>query len=926
MGNPLEYGVVFRYNKVKGVISVSKNISSKDARALIQAHEQFLRDLSSVAGLAAAYRTELFRVLQSMLSRDSFSRIISRSLSQNSPVITPTSEISDVVKALYFCKSSQSLSDFAQQFYQLHSKSIQQNIRILRENTRGLLRFFASERRKESASAAYLELTEMRTGPYGLTVASLVSDIERLKQTKADEIWQDYQDHPGEYNSLYQKLVLRNQFPPRPVRPFHNLTREFTDLQSSIAACPDLCDKDAEEIKNAAQKLIATDALRILEDIPVEEISRKRKGIRVKTLMDNGYFTIADLHAASVFQLSSISGISEDAAYTIKRVVGQIAQEAGTGIKVKLSADNQTPASTALVTAVYRYKRRLNRIQNLHALTDGIIAQSKHADSVFSQVGNGAPWLFFTDDERQTVCDTYHSLSQALNSEDMHQARRLLLQVRKAEQYSPDDVWRDFSKDSIAYYNILEKIVPGILGNDDQLYGLPEELAQQIQDQAFFPDGLTCTLRRYQEWGVKYILHPEKVLLGDEMGLGKTVQAIAAMVSLRNTGATHFVVVCPASVVTNWCREITKHSKLRAIKVHGSGRISAWNSWKKTGGVAVTTYETTGYLQLSDSEHIDMLTVDEAHYIKNPEARRTIHVKVLCRHASRLLFMTGTALENKVDEMIALISMLQPSVASAVSHMAILSSAPQFRELVAPVYYRRKRTDVLTELPELMESKEWCTLGASEKDIYESTVLSRNFAAMRRVSWNAGDLQHSCKAVRLLELVEEAAAEDRKIIVFSFFLDTIHAIGGLLGECCYGPINGSVPPQRRQQILDEFANAPAGSVLLAQIQSGGTGLNIQCASVVILCEPQLKPSIENQAISRAYRMGQSRNVLVYRLLCDNTVDERITDLLEQKQAIFDAFADKSVAAEQSIDLDEKSTGQIIQEEIDRILATRPTAT
>lgn len=142
----------------------------------------------------------------------------------------------------------------------------------------------------------------------------------------------------------------------------------------------------------------------------------------------------------------------------------------------------------------------------------------------------------------------------------------------------------------------------------------------------------------------------------------------------------------------------------------------------------------------------------------------------------------------------------------------------------------------------------------------------------------------------------------------------------MLGARCTQPINGSVSPQRRQEILDDFERAPAGTVLLSQIQAGGTGLNIQAASVVILCEPQLKPSIENQAISRAYRMGQTRNVLVYRLLCQNTVDERITDLLAQKQAAFDAFADKSEAAKESLELDAKTFGNIIEEEIKRINA------
>ena len=511
-------------------------------------------------------------------------------------------------------------------------------------------------------------------------------------------------------------------------------------------------------------------------------------------------------------------------------------------------------------------------------------------------------------------------LSNLLVNEYGRDAQATLYGLDSVSNVSGSSAWDDFSENSIRFFNILEDVRPGLLGTDDAVYGLPEDLAREIQEECFFPDGLLCELRRYQEWGVKYILHQERVLLGDEMGLGKTVQAIAAMVSLRNTGATHFVVVCPASVIENWCREIRKHSRLSVTKVHGVGRMAALRSWIQSGGVAVTTYETTGYFKLDNGFHFSMLTVDEAHYIKNPNARRTVNVKTIAGHAQRILFMTGTALENKVDEMIELISMLQPAIASQVRGMASLSSAPQFRKIVAPVYYRRKRENVLTELPELIESQEWCSLRPEEETIYENAVLGKHYTDARRVSWNVDDLRNSSKANRMLELIEEAESEGRKVIVFSFFLDTIRKISLLLGSKCTNPINGSVSPQRRQEIIDDFDRAPAGSVLLAQIQAGGTGLNIQSASVVILCEPQFKPSIENQAISRAYRMGQTRNVLVYRLLCQNTVDERITALLEQKQAAFDAFADKSEAAKESLELDEKTFGNIIKEEIDRINA------
>lgn len=172
----------------------------------------------------------------------------------------------------------------------------------------------------------------------------------------------------------------------------------------------------------------------------------------------------------------------------------------------------------------------------------------------------------------------------------------------------------------------------------------------------------------------------------------------------------------------------------------------------------------------------------------------------------------------------------------------------------------------------------------------------------------------------MLELIEDAKSDGRKIIVFSFFLNTISRVRELLGKPARRRSTEASVPQRRQEIIDQFNAAPAGTVLPAQIQAGGTGLNIQAASVVILCEPQFKPSIENQAISRAYRLGQARNVLVYRLLCEDTIDERICELLEQKQAVFDAFADESVAANESLELDEATVGTLIQQEIDRINA------
>ena len=697
-------------------------------------------------------------------------------------------------------------------------------------------------------------------------------------------------------------------------------------LLSELAASESSLGNLRADVAKTSDALVAQEVLKILKGIPIDEMNRGKRGFRIKALHDHGYHTIADISTASEYTIASIHGISDDAAYSIKRVVDEIVSTTRQGVKIRLSEDNKSASATQVVLSISKLRKSEPHIIECRKLYRDKKIFIDYAIEELQPATNGLKWFFTSGAKKKRAIEAYETLNSLLNGSYGQEARSHLDELFAIRVTSGDSAWQDFSSNSIRFFNTLEDINPGILGTDDAVYGLPEELAREIQDQDFFPNGLLCELRRYQEWGVKYALHQERVLLGDEMGLGKTIQAIATMVSLRNTGATHFVVVCPASVITNWCREIRKMSLLSVTKIHGAGRSAALRSWIKTGGVAVTTYETTGHFRLAEDFKFSMLVVDEAHYIKNPEAQRTMNVKKIGEHSERLLFMTGTALENKVDEMIALIRILQPEIASAVHGMEYLSSAPQFRERVAPVYYRRKREDVLTELPDLIESKEWCTLSKAEEVAYERAVLGKHYAEARRVSWNVDDIRNSSKANRMMELIQEAESDGRKVIVFSFFLDTIGKVKGLLGSKCLGPINGSIPPQRRQEIIDEFDKAPAGTVLAAQIQAGGTGLNIQSASVVIICEPQFKPSIENQAISRAYRMGQTRNVLVYRLLCDDTVDEKITAMLESKQAIFDAFADKSVAATESLELDDKTFGNIIKEEIDRINAKNGKAT
>lgn len=252
----------------------------------------------------------------------------------------------------------------------------------------------------------------------------------------------------------------------------------------------------------------------------------------------------------------------------------------------------------------------------------------------------------------------------------------------------------------------------------------------------------------------------------------------------------------------------------------------------------------------------------------------------------------------------------------------MIVSPTAFRKAVAPVYLRRNQEDVLTELPELVQVDEWETFGASELDAYRSAVRDGNFMAMRRAAFSGGDPSRSPKLKRLLEIVDEASENGHKIIVFSFFRDVLATVHRALGARAYGPLTGDVPAAKRQTLVDEFTGAAGAAVLVSQIQAGGVGLNMQAGSVVILCEPQVKPTMEAQAIARAHRMGQLQTVQVYRLLTQDSVDQRMLEILQSKQRLFDEYARKSDVAAlspEAIDISEATLArEVVAAEQERL--------
>lgn len=897
-----------------------KTFEHKEAKQQIQYYKKLLGNLKKGSTFSSSCQNDLKNQIQILHSYNFFSELVENGIKGNS-INLNDANLELFLANIYYFKEGSKFTDVCNSLINAYGSQVEQYIANLSSGSNALFWFFSSKKKKSAAEESYDELVRMRESSFVASAIEVLKQINSLKNTNADVIKSDYLSNISIYKQWVKKAVPTVFTENGNANIFRTYESEYKTLTTKLDEIKKSIQNSIKEIKDSVDKLLAEELVSSLRGIPVDELARDKSGIKTKYLKDAGYENLADVFGASVMQIASVYGISQDKAYTIKSKCDSYAKNLHRELKIKISTDNKSKAATNVVQAIFVYLRKIEFSLKIDELNKQYGNTLKNAFDVFNDIGNGAKWPFMSESEINNARLMFEYVKTTLTSKYNPIACEIFKEFNESKIIS-DNAWNDFAVNSIKYFNAIEEVYPGVLGNDDSIYGLPEDLAREIQDECFFPDGLLCTLRKYQEWGVKYALHQEKVLLGDEMGLGKTIQAIATMVSLKNTGATHFLVVCPASVVTNWCREVTKHSRLRVTKIHGSGKAAAFKSWIRTGGVAVTNFESTSHIKLEENYRFSMLVVDEAHYIKNVGARRSINTRAFAQHADRLLFMTGTALENNVDEMISLIDVLKPSIADQVKRLAFMASAPQFREKIAPVYYRRKREDVLTELPDKIESKEWCTLNPEEEKIYEDAVLEKRYQDARRVSWNVDDLSKSCKAQRLKEIVEEAGAEGRKVLVFSFFLDTIAKIHEFLKGKCLNPINGSVNVNRRQEIIDEFGKAPAGTVLLAQINSGGTGLNIQSASVVVICEPQFKPSIENQAISRAYRMGQARNVLVYRLLCEDTIDERLTEVLEEKQMIFDAFADKSVAAQQSLEIDNKTFGEIIKEEIERIIEKR----
>ncbi|MFZ1489119.1 MAG: DEAD/DEAH box helicase [Ilumatobacteraceae bacterium] len=517
---------------------------------------------------------------------------------------------------------------------------------------------------------------------------------------------------------------------------------------------------------------------------------------------------------------------------------------------------------------------------------------------------------------KQAESEAIGNLDYVLTRPEVDALKASLVATRQTavQPRSPGEIWDDYERNAAQLLAILAEVLGG--HHDPAARGfLPAEIVERVEAMTLDLSMLKASLRGYQSFGARYALVQQRTILGDEMGLGKTVEALAALCHLRVGGKDTALVVCPASVVANWRAEVQRHTRLTSHMIHGSSRDWALRSWHRQGGIGITTFDALRRLdpaQLPVERELAMLIVDEAHYVKNPSTKRSQAVAEWGRKAERVLFLTGTPMENRVEDFQALIAHLQPDVARRVDATAALAGPHAFQTAVAPVYLRRNQADVLDELPEMIQSLDWNEATGADETAYRAAVAQGSFMAMRRAAYEsagvtdlstARDINTSAKLARLVDIAEEASEEGLKIVVFSFFRDVLgiatRALGIALPGAVYGPLTGSTSASDRQRLVDSLTTHSGGAALVSQIEAGGVGLNIQAASVVILCEPQWKPTVEAQAIARCHRMGQVRRVQVHRLLLEDTVDQRMLEVLAGKQHLIDQFVGESAVKDAS---------------------------
>jgi len=458
----------------------------------------------------------------------------------------------------------------------------------------------------------------------------------------------------------------------------------------------------------------------------------------------------------------------------------------------------------------------------------------------------------------------------------------------------------------------------------------------QCLDGVDLGDGLKGKLRPYQQVGVRWLHLLTKLGLGaclaDDMGLGKTIQVLALLLLLKRESGTNpkpSLLIVPASLLANWASEIERFAPgLKTLIVHPSadpaGDLNALGSDRLRGvDLAITTY---GYLLRAEwiaEAAWRLVVLDEAQAIKNPNAKQTRAVKNLKPDARMAL--TGTPVENRLGDLWSLFDFINPGLLGSAKEFTKfttrLAEGPQasygpLRELVKPYILRRLKTDrsVISDLPDKTEIKALCSLTRSQAALYEQAVnelaeqlgdssgIKRKGLVLSYLmrfkqicnhpsqwlgdgAWREAD---SGKWARLREIAEVVAARQEKMLVFTQFREMTTPLAGFLGSVFERPglvLHGETAVKSRGDLVRRFQEDESVGFFVLSLKAGGTGLNLTAASRVVHFDRWWNPAVENQATDRAFRIGQTKNVLVHKFICRGTVEEKIDELIESKRRL-----------------------------------------
>lgn len=763
---------------------------------------------------------------------------------------------------------------------------------------------FTGKKKKEKLLRA-IEKVNLFNYKYRELNREIEKELEPSLALSTDQLWKDFDQNEESYYAELKEIhkTDKAKISKEDYLAYKKAYKKFLHFQKQAEPTFQKRNASSTHVKYLISKANQEQVDDELKKTSLDEFSQLYPDSRLKLqlLAQEGIRTVEEMNQYPSFL--QISGVGEVTNQHLQSALDHYKEEVNQSIGFHFEPESKTNNQTEILRNLYtqvNYKELNNEMKQLQ-----LWYYQMPYDSMLQDVFLRSEWAMQQLAKNETMLAEHNQKMKKL-SDFVERHTPTVMEyskvVKNISKLTREEIWSNFNAHAADYYAILEREFGiGSANVEDTIKrsGLSDEIIQKIKDFDLNEQGLSATLRSWQDFGTKYSLVQKKVLIGDEMGLGKTLISIAAMTHLTAAEEQNrFLVICPASIMTNWERELDKFSKIKVYRAHGNYREAILETWKQTGGVAITTYETSQVLDFSDVDKIDMLTVDEAHYIKNPDAKRTKGVRELTNKSEYALYLTGTPLENKVQEMTEIIKPLESAIAQELKRPRMTIQANEYRKKIAPVYLRRTKKDVALELPPLTQVEEWEEFGDEEFEEYKDAVANGKFMRMRRAAWTGSSSHNSPKLKRLLELAEEAYENNNKVIVFTFFRDVIETVVDALGERVVEPIHGGVPIGQRQEIIDEFRDSSTKNVLVAQINTAAHGLNIQFANTIIFCEPQIKPSLESQAVARAYRMGQVDNVFVYRLLTVNSIDELMMDMLGNKQALFDEFADRSYLQEE----------------------------